>query len=68
VHSRQLESALTAFVEEAALALGEQTAAGAEVPFEIVAQPSRSHRAPLYCYRPLTGEFIRDHAAPLSGR
>ena len=66
MRSRQLESALTAFVEEAALALGERTAAGEEVPFEIVAQSSRAHRTPLYCYRPLTGEFIRERSAPLA--
>ncbi len=66
MRSRQLESALTAFVEDAALLLCEHTAAGEEVPFEIVAQGSRAHRAPLYCYRPLTGQFIGAHAAPLS--
>ena len=53
-------------MEEAALSLGACTAAGDEVPFEVVAQPSRAHRTPLYCYRPLTGEFIREHSAPLS--
>ncbi len=53
-------------MEEAALALGEHTAAGEEVPFEIVAQPSRAHRTPLYCYRPLTREFIRERSAPLA--
>ncbi len=66
MRSRQLESALTAFVEDAALLLCEHTAAGEEVPFEIVAQGSRAHRAPLYCYRPLTGEFIGTHATPIS--
>ncbi len=65
MRSRQLESAITAFVEEAALHLGERTAAGEEVPFEIIAQPSRSRRTPLYCYRPLTSEFIRQRSAPL---
>ena len=40
--------------------LGADTAAGAEVAFEVVASPSRLHRTPLYCYRPLTGVFIDD--------
>jgi hypothetical protein len=60
VRSRLLESSLTAFLEEAAVHLAGDTAAGAEVAFEVVAQPSRLHRTPLYCYRPLTGEFIRE--------
>lgn len=66
MHSRPLHAALAAFVEEAAAQLSADTAAGAEVPFEIVAQPSRLHRTPLYCYRPLTGEFIREREATLS--
>jgi hypothetical protein len=66
VRSRQLESALHAFIEEAAFELAKDTASGAEVPFEIVAQPSRAHRTPLYCYRPLTGEFIRERADTLA--
>lgn len=45
--------------------LGADTAAGAEVAFEVVASPSRLHRTPLYCYRPLTGEFIREREAGL---
>lgn len=65
VRSRQFESAIAAFVEAAGVCLGELTAAGEEVPFEIVAQPSRSHRAPLYFYRPLTSEFIRQRGAAL---
>ena len=60
MRSRQLETSLTAFLEEAAFHLGADTAAGAEVAFEVVAQPSRLHRTPLYCYRPMTGEFIRE--------
>jgi hypothetical protein len=33
---------------------------GDEIPFEVVqTDPRRSGRIPLYCYRPLTGDFIR---------
>jgi hypothetical protein len=66
VRSRQLEAALTDFVHEAAEHLGADTAAGAEVPFEIVARGSRLHRTPMYCYRPLTETFIRERAETLS--
>src|SRR5579863_1203748 len=33
---------------------------GDEIPFEVVTtEAGRSGRIPLYCYRPLTGDFIR---------
>jgi hypothetical protein len=60
VRSRQLETALVEFVEEAALRLQSELAAGAEVPFELAARPARGHATPLYCYRPLTDAFIRE--------
>jgi hypothetical protein len=66
VRSRQLDTALTDFIAEAAHRLGADTAQGAEVPFEIVAQGSRFHRTPLYCYRPLTADFISERAEQLS--
>jgi hypothetical protein len=61
VRNRRLHDALAAFAEEAAWQLAEETSAGAEVPFEVIdAAGGRRHDTPLYCYRPLTAEFIDD--------
>jgi hypothetical protein len=60
MRSRQLETALALFVEEAADRLQADLDAGAEVPFELDAHSARGHRAALYCYRPLTDDFIRE--------
>ena len=61
---------IEAFTTEAAGQLEAETAAGAEVPFELVdtaGGPRRSgERVPLYCYRPLTGTFIRERLGLLS--
>lgn len=60
MRNRLLHQVLLALASDAAQQLGADTAAGAEVPFEVVESPGRGGRgAPLYCYRPLTGEFIR---------
>jgi hypothetical protein len=68
VRSRQLETALTEFVEEAAQRLQSDLQAGAEVPFELNARRSRGRGSPeLYCYRPLTDEFIRERWTALRG-
>jgi hypothetical protein len=60
MRNRQLHSALSAFAEEAAWQLSAETAQGAEVPFEVVEAggAGRWRDTPLYCYRPLTAEFI----------
>jgi hypothetical protein len=58
MRSRQLETALTEFVEGSALRLQADLDAGAEVPFELASRSSRGRGAPLYCYRPLTEAFI----------
>jgi len=58
VRNRTLHQLLEEFTSQAALQLEAETMAGAEVPFELVEEPGGS--APLYCYRPLTGEFIRE--------
>jgi len=60
VHNTALHDALEAFTADAAGRLQAETANGAEIPFEVVESESRSGRAALYCYRPLTGAFIRD--------
>jgi hypothetical protein len=58
VHNRTLHQLLEAFTSQAADQLEAETADGAEVPFELIEEPGGS--APLYCYRPLTAEFIND--------
>jgi hypothetical protein len=63
MRNRQLHGALSAFAEEAAWQLAAATAEGAEVPFEIVRGGRRD--SPLYCYRPLTGDFIEQRVALL---
>ena len=59
----QLRSALHDFSEEAAWQLASDAADGHEVPFEVVAGGRRD--SPLYCYRPLTGDFIRERTGAL---
>ena len=56
MRNRLLHDALLAFTEEAA---GRLAAEGedAEIPFELV-ESRGSRRTSLYCYRPLTGDFI----------
>ena len=62
-----LHAALRAFAEEAAGLLAGETAQGAEIPFELAeaASSARRARTPLYCYRPLVGEFLRTRASAL---
>jgi hypothetical protein len=64
MHNRQLHGALAAFVEEAAWQLAAETADGAEIPFEVVRGGRRD--SPLYCYRPLTADFIEQRVGLLS--
>jgi hypothetical protein len=53
-----LHRLLETFTVDAAGRLSAEAASGAEMPFEL-AEERGSGRTPLYCYRPLTGEFIR---------
>jgi hypothetical protein len=64
VRNRTLHQLLEDFTAQAAGQLEAETAEGAEVPFELVEEPGGS--APLYCYRPLTGDFIRERHAGLT--
>jgi hypothetical protein len=57
MRNRTLHQLLQAFTEDAGLQLAAETARGAEIPFEVVEEPGA--RSALYCYRPLTGNFIR---------
>jgi hypothetical protein len=65
MRNRQLHAALAAFAEEAGWQLHAVTAEGAEVPFEVIASGRRD--APLYCYRPLTADFIAQRVSLLGG-
>jgi hypothetical protein len=53
-----LHRLLESFTVDAAGRLSAESAQGAEMPFELTAERGAG-RVPLYCYRPLTGEFIR---------
>jgi hypothetical protein len=63
---RPLHEALSAFAEEAAFQLSGETADGAEVPFELIETRGARRDTPMYCYRPLTGDFIREHLGVFS--
>jgi hypothetical protein len=65
MRSRQLETALAVFAREAASRLQADLDAGAEVPFELASRSARGRGPELYCYQPLTDEFIRERWAPL---
>jgi hypothetical protein len=67
MRSLQLQAALSQFVEDAAAFLHAEIAAGAEVGFELAQQSGRrrSGTPALYCYQPLTGEFIAERAIAL---
>src|SRR3954468_24684733 len=63
MHNRQLHGALAGFVEEAAWQLAAETADGAETPCEVGRGGRRD--SPLYCYRPLTADFIEQRVGLL---
>jgi hypothetical protein len=69
MRSRAMQSALTAFLEAAAAHLQAELAAGAEVPFELEQRGAwrRGSGPSLYCYRPLTGDFISERMPALEG-
>jgi hypothetical protein len=64
VRNQTLHQQLEAFTSESAMQLTADTMEGAEVPFEVVEEPG--DRVPLYCYRPLTGAFIRERLGRLT--
>ena len=68
MRSRQLETALTEFVAQAADRLQAEIDGGAEVGFELAEKPARrgESAARLYSYRALTGAFIEQHATQLA--
>ena len=62
---RKLHTVLRAFADDAAAALAADVAEGHEVPFELASQGGR-RQPQLYCYRPLTGAFIRERLGQLA--
>jgi hypothetical protein len=62
---RKLHTVLRAFADDAAAALAADVAEGHEVPFELASQGGR-RQPQLYCYRPLTGAFIRERLGVLA--
>jgi hypothetical protein len=65
VRNAALHRQLETFTVDASGRLSAEAAGGAEMPFELCEERG-SGTASLYCYRPLTGEFIRAHRALLS--
>jgi len=66
VRNPTLHQLLEAFSLDSSSQLTHDTASGAEVPFELVEKRDPPARAPLYCYRPLTGAFIRQRLGMLT--
>ena len=60
-----LHRLLESFTVDAAGRLSAESSQGAEMPFELVEERGAG-RVPLYCYRPLTGEFIRSKLGALA--
>lgn len=58
MRSISLHRRLESFTVDASSRLSAEAAGGAEMPFEL-AEERASGRVPLYCYTPLTGEFIQ---------
>jgi len=65
VRNVTLHRLLETFTVDASSRLCAEAAAGAEMPFEL-AEERGGGRVPLYCYRPLIGEFIRSRMGTLS--
>ncbi len=62
-----LEGLLRDFTTDAGMRLTLAASSGDEIPFEVVASAAGSTRQiPLYCYRPLTTEFIRQRLGLLA--
>jgi hypothetical protein len=60
-----LHRLLESFTVDAAGRLSAESSRGAEMPFELVEERGAG-RVPLYCYRPLTSEFIRSKLGALA--
>jgi hypothetical protein len=67
MRSVQLQATLSEYIDLAAAHLQAEVAAGAEVPFELEQRSGRRRAGgpALYCYRPLTGQFIAERMTAL---
>ncbi|MGD1050218.1 MAG: hypothetical protein ABR947_04025 [Solirubrobacteraceae bacterium] len=65
MQSRQLHASLHAFAAAAGATLAAEVAGGDEIGFEVVEEGARGSRPGLYCYEPLTAEFVERHWASL---
>jgi hypothetical protein len=65
VRNAALHHQLEALTVDVSSRLSAELSAGAEMPFELDEERGGG-RPSLYCYRPLTGRFIQQHAAALS--
>ena len=63
MRNRLLHQSLRDFAEQAAFQLEADATNGHEIPFEVIESPGAN--APLYCYRPLTADFIRERIGVL---
>ena len=61
-----LQALLYEFTADSATQFTAATDGGAEVPFEVIETDDGRSPVPLYCYRPLTGSFIRERLGLLS--
>ncbi len=61
MQSRQLHASLHAFAAAAGATLAGEVAGGDEIGFEVVEEGARGSRPGLYCYEPLTAEFVERH-------
>jgi len=66
VRDSTLHAIMEAFTADAAAQLSAETAAGAEIPFEVLETEGRRGAAPLYCYRALTEDFVARRVGLLS--
>jgi hypothetical protein len=66
VRDRTLHAIIEAFTADAAGRLAAETAGGAEIPFEVIETEGRRGTVPLYCYRPLTQDFITNRLGLLT--
>jgi len=67
VRDNVLQQTLEAFTMDAACQLALDASQGEEIPFELMETEGRRGRPPLYCYQPLTGQFIDQRLGALSG-
>ncbi len=61
MQSRQLHASLHAFAVAASATLAAAVAGGDELGFEVVEEGARGSRPGLFCYAPLSAEFVEDH-------